>query len=156
MTGEFALAVHAIVFLNHKGTICSSETLARNICTNPARVRKVMATLKKVGLVETKEGVIGGYSFHLSAEAVTLKDILLAVGTSAVCSSWRSGRGDLNCMIAAGMSGVMDDVYERLNGVCLEELDKITIADIERRLFAEEPVRGDNPCGAAAPSAEHI
>ena len=55
MTSEFGMAVHALTFLNHKGEIVSSEALAKNICTNPARVRKVMAKLKKAGLVDTKE-----------------------------------------------------------------------------------------------------
>ena len=43
MTSEFAIAVHALVFLNHKGETLSSDALADNVCTNPARVRKVMA-----------------------------------------------------------------------------------------------------------------
>ena len=65
MTSEFGMAVHALTFLNHKGEIVSSEALAKNICTNPARVRKVMAKLKKAGLVDTKEGLEGGYRFQL-------------------------------------------------------------------------------------------
>ena len=47
MTSEFGIAVHAMVFLHHKGDMVSSEVLAENICTNPARVRKVMAQLKR-------------------------------------------------------------------------------------------------------------
>ena len=67
MTSEFGIAVHAMVFLHHKGDMVSSEVLAENICTNPARVRKVMARLKRAGLVSTKRcgGVplcgLGGY-----------------------------------------------------------------------------------------------
>ena len=63
MTSEFAVAVHALVFLNHKGDTQSSEAVAENVCTNPARVRKVMARLKRAGLVQTKEGLDGGYHF---------------------------------------------------------------------------------------------
>ena len=51
MNSAFCLAVHALVYLHHRGELVSSEELARNICTNPARVRKVMAGLKKAGLV---------------------------------------------------------------------------------------------------------
>lgn len=42
-----------------QGDMVSSEVLAENICTNPARVRKVMAQLKRAGLVETHEGAVG-------------------------------------------------------------------------------------------------
>ena len=64
MTSEFGIAVHAMVFLHHKGDMVSSEVLAENICTNPARVRKVLAQLKRAGLVETHEGAVGGYRFE--------------------------------------------------------------------------------------------
>ena len=79
MTSEFGIAVHAMVFLHHKGDMVSSEVLAENICTNPARVRKVMAQLKRAGLVETHEGAVGGYRFEGSADTVTLCDIAQAV-----------------------------------------------------------------------------
>ena len=56
MDGSFNLAVHALVCLSHSGRSLSSEALAENICTNPARVRRVMAGLKRAGMVETREG----------------------------------------------------------------------------------------------------
>lgn len=54
MNSDFILGVHALVFLNHKAETLNSETLAQNICTNPVRVRRVMARLRKAGLVETR------------------------------------------------------------------------------------------------------
>ena len=75
MTSEFSVAVHALVFLNHKGTTYSSEGLAENICTNPARIRKVMAKLKKAGLVETKEGIDGGYHCIEETDQISLHTI---------------------------------------------------------------------------------
>ena len=68
MTSEFAIAVHALVFLEHKGIVISSEELAKNVCTNPARIRKVMAKLKRADLIRTKEGTEGGYLFFREAE----------------------------------------------------------------------------------------
>ena len=47
MDSSFNLAVHALVCLSHSGRSLSSEALAENICTNPTRVRRVMAGLKK-------------------------------------------------------------------------------------------------------------
>ena len=84
MTSEFGIAVHALVYLNHKAKTLSSDELADNICTNPARVRKVMAKLKKAGLVTTKEGTDGGYLFELSPDMVTLKDVSDAVDLSLI------------------------------------------------------------------------
>ena len=79
MTSEFAIAVHALVYLHHKNAVLSSEELAENICTNSARVRKVMAKLKKKDLIGTKEGIKGGYHMSLDASEITLGDICEAL-----------------------------------------------------------------------------
>ena len=52
------------------GQTVASGLLAENICTNPSRVRRVLAKLKKAGLVQTKEGrQDGGYGTAVDAEA---------------------------------------------------------------------------------------
>ena len=67
MDSSFNLAVHALVCLSHSGRSLSSEALAENICTNPTRVRRVLAGLKKAGMVETREGLDGGYPGNAGA-----------------------------------------------------------------------------------------
>ena len=54
MKSDFIVAVHALVYLSHRGCLASSEELAENICTNPARVRKIMGKLKKMGIITTR------------------------------------------------------------------------------------------------------
>ena len=57
MTSDYCVAVHALVYLNHKAKVLSSEELAENICTNPARVRKVIGKAEKGRFCKTKEEV---------------------------------------------------------------------------------------------------
>lgn len=135
MNSEFGVAVHALVFLNHKAANLSSEELAENICTNPARIRKVMAKLKKAGLVHTKEGADGGYQFACEPGCVSLRRISDALNIPFVSSSWRSGDMDMPCLIASGMAGIMDQIYNELNQLCKEHLEKITICDIDAMIF---------------------
>lgn len=136
MTGEFSLAIHALVFLSrHPGATQSSETLADNICTNPARVRKVMSGLKKAGLVSTKEGAEGGYALERPSGEITLRQVADAVDARFVSASWRSGDIDRECLIASGMAGVMDGLYGELDGLCKARLAALTVADIEGRIF---------------------
>ena len=75
MTGEFAIAVHAIVYLNHKRSYLSSEELAKNICTNPARVRMVMSKLKRSGIILTREGAAGGYAVRENVSDLSLREV---------------------------------------------------------------------------------
>ena len=73
MDSIFSLAVHALVYLNHKDCTLSSEALAENICTNPARVRKVMAQLKKAG--ETQFAMLTEKLVHDSRSEELLKAV---------------------------------------------------------------------------------
>lgn len=135
MTSEFAIGVHALVFLNHKKTVVSSEMVAENVCTNPTRVRKILARMKRAGFVETKEGIDGGYRFCADAEKVNLSMIADALEISFVSSSWKSGNVEMDCLIASGMAGILDDMYRTLDKKCREELKCVTIADLDSKIF---------------------
>ncbi len=135
MTSEFSIAVHALVYLNHKGATLASEALAENVCTNPARIRKVMAKLKKKGLVGTKEGLNGGYYMVWKAQEVNLRQICEALEVDMVKASWRSGSLDMDCLVASGMAGIMDGIYGELNELCKKRLENVTIQDIDDQIF---------------------
>ena len=105
MNSDFIVAVHALVYLNHKADIVSSEALAKNICTNAARVRKVMAPLKRAGFVTTREGNVGGYRFAGDASAVDLHMVADALNIRFVQSGWHSGDMDMKCLVAFRIGG---------------------------------------------------
>ncbi|WP_066648768.1 RrF2 family transcriptional regulator [Christensenella timonensis] len=142
MTGEFTIAVHALVYLNHKQEMLSSDELAKNVCTHPARIRKVMSKLKKAGLLTTKEGAVGGYAFRLDPKGVTLRMVSDALEEPLVAAGWRSGNADMKCLVASGMAAVMDGIYAGLDRACKERLGKITIADIDAMIFKEHSKTG--------------
>ena len=135
MTGEFAIAVHAIVYLNHKRSYLSSEDLAKNICTNPARVRMVMSGLKKAGIILTREGASGGYAVREGVSSLSLREVAEAVGAVFVGSAWRPGDADMECLVASGMADVMDGLYAKMDVLCRACLNDIRISDIEDIIF---------------------
>lgn len=149
MTSEFGIAVHTLVYLNHMNTTLPSEALAENVCTNPARIRKVIAKLKKGGLVDTKEGLNGGCHVVRPAGDITLGQVCRTLGEEMVKTSWKPGDPHMECLVASGMAGILDDIYTGLNEVCVNYLDHITIADIDRIIFeagtSGKPAKG---CGA--------
>ena len=104
------MAVHALVYLNHMERVLSSEELAKNVCTNPVLVRRVMSTL-------------------------TLEKIAQALDVRFVDAPWHSGDVDEKCLICSGMAGVMENLYAQLNQQCIHSLAAVTIADIDRRLL---------------------
>lgn len=134
MTSEFTIAVHALVFLHHNGGTCSSESLARSISTNPARIRKIMAKLKNAGIIDTKEGNEGGYQYVDNPCELSLYKVAVTLGFKFVSCGWKSGSKADECLIASGMADVMDDIYSELNNTCLEELKGVTICELDRAI----------------------
>lgn len=144
MNSEFTIAVHALVYLNHKKEYVSSEKLAENICTNPARVRKIMGKLRKSGLITTKEGIIGGYLFEDDPADVSLDMVGKALQTSYVSASWKSGDSDMDCLVASGMAGIMDEIYSDLDDLCRKFLKGITIQTIDQKIFGNHERKGES------------
>lgn len=135
MTSEFTIAVHCMVYLHHHpGKVYSSEALAENVCTNAARIRKVMAQIKKAGFVVTKEGVVGGYQAPEKSGEITLAAIADAIGAVFVSAPWKSGNPQMQCLIASGMADVLSEVYDELDTLCRQRLEAMTLADIDRRI----------------------
>lgn len=130
MKSDFIVAVHAMVYLTHMGCLVSSDELAKNICTNPARVRKIMGQLKQHGLISTKEGHVGGYCTAPGVEKTTLLQIADCLDISFVDTKWRSGTEDNDCFISSGMGSFFNQLYEEMDRACREQLKKITLEDI--------------------------
>lgn len=134
MNGDYNAAVHALVLLAHCKTPLASDELASNICTNAARVRKIMAPLRRAGLVKAREGREGGYRLAQSADLITLAQVAQALGVRFVSCSWSSGDTDMECVVASGMADAMDEIYDELDALCKKRLKSTTIADVERQI----------------------
>ena len=100
----------------------------------------MLAGLKKTGMVETREGLDGGYRLTADPATLSLRQVAEAVNTRFVDCAWHSGDIDRDCSICSGMAGVMDALYRSMNEECTAYLSHITITDIETQLFTEKGV----------------
>lgn len=131
---ELIIALHVLVFLSHDKRSRSSEELSENLCTNPVRIRKVMAKCKKSGLVVTKAGVNGGYMIARDGKDINLREVYEAVGVPIIESKWHSGDIESNCLIASGMAEYVDELFYFLNGKVINLLEMINLDMVEKRL----------------------
>jgi len=112
MNSEFTIAVHSLVFLAYRPErMASSEAIAENVQTNPARIRKVMGVLRKQGYVDTREGTRGGYRLTIDPAAVTLGDIYRCMTSGPLMPSWCSGDPDMDCVVGSNMRSVMNGIF---------------------------------------------
>lgn len=135
MNSEFTIAVHSLVLLAYRPDhMATSDMIAANVCTHPARVRKVMSCLKKRGYVTTKEGTGGGYALSCNPVEVTLAQMYRATSIGSLKPSWCSGNEEEDCMIACNMADVMNHIFAEAEEQMLTFLSRITILDVLNRI----------------------
>ncbi|GBF74571.1 hypothetical protein PA598K_02925 [Paenibacillus sp. 598K] len=135
MNSEFTIAVHSLVLLaNLPERMASSDAIADNVQTNPARVRKVMGCLRRGGFVETREGTRGGYRLTIDPQVVTLGDIYRAMAIGSLMPSWCSGDPEMDCVVASNMEDVMCEVFSAADRQLEAYFDGITIQDMLTRV----------------------
>ncbi len=138
MDGVFIIAVHALVYLGHVDNFVSSEQLAKNICTNPARIRKVMSQLRNKGFVKTKEGKLGGYKINKDPRTITLKDIAVALNSSFAKPTWKNEEFNEKCLISTHMKDIMQNLGQKMDSLLYKFLEQISVKEIEEKILSQE------------------
>lgn len=112
MNSEFTIAVHSLVLLAHKPDhMATSDYIATNVATHPARIRKVMSLLRKEGYVRTKEGIGGGFILNCDPAQVTLAEVYRLTSQGTLKPSWCSGDPSRSCPVSSNMKQVMDGIF---------------------------------------------
>jgi Rrf2 family protein len=144
VNSEFSIAVHSLVLLAHRTDhMASSELIAQNVCTHPARVRKVMSILKKHGFVSTKEGLGGGYILSCDPETTDLGRIYRAVSAGTLKPAWCSGDPETGCMIASNVQTVMDGLFQEAENHLEAYWKRWTVTDVLRQICALHHSKGE-------------
>jgi Rrf2 family protein len=137
MNSEFTIAVHSLVLLAHKPDhMATSDTIAANVSTHPARIRKVMSLLRKEGYVRTKEGLGGGFMLNCDPNRVTLGEIYRLTSLGTLKPSWCSGDPGTECPVSSNMRNVMDGIFCGAELHMEQYLEKLTIAGVLEQLRA--------------------
>lgn len=129
VNSDFTIAVHSLVYLAYlPDHMASSESIAENVCTNSARIRKMMSSLRKKGFVKTKEGVGGGYILDCNPEEVSLADIYIAVSHGTLKPKWCTGDPEKKCVISSNTQVVMDQIFDEAELYFEKYLEDITLS----------------------------
>ncbi|PZE20227.1 RrF2 family transcriptional regulator [Paenibacillus xerothermodurans] len=131
MNSEFTIAVHSLVLLAYRPDhMATSDMIAHNVCTHPARVRKVLALLRKQGYVTAKEGIGGGFLLNRDPAEVTLAEIYCLTSMGSVKPNWCSGDVEQDCIIACNMATVMDHIFAGAEQRLIESFNQLTVRDV--------------------------
>jgi Rrf2 family protein len=112
VNSDFTIAVHSLVYLAYlPDHMASSEVIAKNVCTNPARIRKMMSSLRNHGFVSTKVGIGGGYILDCNPQVVTLAEVYRIVSQGMLKPHWCTGDPEQTCVVSSNTQVVMDQIF---------------------------------------------
>lgn len=128
---QFPVAVHLLTLIafSRKGSL-TSDMLAESVNTNPVVVRRIMAKLKKSGLIDVKPGV-GGAELKRPPNEISLLDI-----SNAVNSSQRREIFDLHknpnpkCFVGANIHEALNKPLAEAQRAMEESLKSHTLENI--------------------------
>ncbi|MFD2615984.1 Rrf2 family transcriptional regulator [Terrilactibacillus laevilacticus] len=139
MNSAFTIAVHSLVFLaSLPDRMASSEEIANQVFTHPARVRKIMSCLRNEGYVKTKEGIGGGYIFECEPGAVTLGNIYRSISCNALKLHWCSNEASETCLVSTHIQDVMNHIFNEAENHFIAYLDHITIESILHKIKVKQ------------------
>ena len=137
---RFPVAVHALVYLAHKGArsadrAVSSASLAASMPTNPVVVRRVTAMLGRAGLVGARAGAGGGAWLKMDPAAIKLDVVLRAVGGCAHLGC--PPPGAKGCPVGEKIPRAVSAAIKAADDAAAERLSRITVADLLAEIEVE-------------------
>lgn len=78
MDTKFSVAVHVLILVSESPTPINSDQIAGSVGTNASYIRKILALLKRAGIVDGHRG-ISGYTLMIAPEQLALLQIYQAV-----------------------------------------------------------------------------
>lgn len=126
---RFSVALHILTLLAAKGTgLLTSEAIAASVDTNPVVIRRVMASLRQSGLVESRPGVNGGWRLQKPADAITLCKVFESVREEDLLAM--HAHPNPHCPIGGHIRDSLQGVFAEAEKALHSSLSNQTIADV--------------------------
>jgi Rrf2 family protein len=126
---QFSLAVHMLTLLGSQTPeLVSSEFLSASAGTSPEHVRRVLAPLRRAGLVRSRPGPSGGWQLDHAGCDTTLGEIWRAVhGDDGVLGVHSAAP---ECTVGQRIQTELEEVERRAVEALVAELDQVTLGQL--------------------------
>lgn len=138
MNSRFSLAVHILCLLaTEPDKRLTSEFIAVSIGTNPVVIRRLLARLRRYGLVTSKSAGGGGWLLAFSPEQITLDRVRQAATEGEVTRIHRNAPAP-GCPVGKGVRTALVDLYHQADVALDRELSQTTIANFLASVLASK------------------
>ena len=138
MNSRFSLAVHILCLLaSVPEERLTSEYIATNIGTNAVVIRRLLANLRRFGLVTSKSAGGGGWMLAHPATAITLDQVRQAMAEGEAAKIHKNSPHPA-CPVGKGVRQTLIDLYHQADIALDRELAGITVAGILTSILNKE------------------
>jgi Rrf2 family protein len=127
--GRLSGILHAVLHMAEHDKPMTSEQLARHLMTNPVVVRRIMAGLRKAGLVQSAKGHGGGWTLACDLDKVTLKDIYEALGSPEFFAIGNRTESP-GCLVEQSVNAALDGAFRDAEALLIGRLGAVTLAQL--------------------------
>ena len=129
MDTKFSVAVHVLILISESPTPINSDQMAISVGTNASYVRKILALLKKAGIVHGHRG-ISGCTLLIPPEQLTLLRIYQAVTEDQKIHLLDIHQNPSDrCIVGRHIKPVLTDMFAGLEDAFARSLSDKTLAD---------------------------
>ncbi len=124
------MAVHVLAVLAyHEGDPVTSALLAESVNTNPVIIRRLLLSLKRARLIETRMGAGAGSRLSCSPKRIDLAQIYRAVESHEPFTS-PSGKPNTGCPVGNCIKKTLASIFASAENALERDLQKTTLADV--------------------------
>ncbi|MCD1257435.1 Rrf2 family transcriptional regulator [Paenibacillus athensensis] len=131
ISSKFSIAVHILSLIAVTSSqLCTGDYMAGSINTNPVIVRRIMANLKKAGLIAVRPGV-GGATLMKDIREITLLDIYRAVEVAEAGGLFHiHGEPNMNCPVGRNIEGALRSELQEAQRALEQRLQQVTLQEL--------------------------
>ena len=133
MDTKFSVALHILIFISETDKIVSSELLANSVNTNSSHIRKIIALLKKGGLIESQQGKTG-MALAKSTKDITLADVYQIVYPNKLLVNIHEG-ANKECPVGNNIENLLQPVFNEAQDAFYNKLASKTLEQLIKELY---------------------
>ena len=109
MDTKFSVALHILTYISETDKVVSSELLAKSVNTNSSHIRKILAVLKKGGLIESQQGKTG-ITLAKEPKDITLSEIYQIIYPDKYLVNIHEG-ANKECPVGLNIENLLQSVF---------------------------------------------
>ena len=126
---KISVALHCIAHLNHSSGPMTSNQLADCCQTNPVVIRRLLAPLKKEGVLHSDKGHNGGWVLNQKLSKITLYDIYTILEEPLFPKSKSKDTFD-DCKILFNLNSTMSSFFAEAEAELWKKMKKMKLSEI--------------------------